>query len=459
MDVEMDIDIELNQDSPNHILNALNDYCLQQILKHMETRYDILNAAKTCTRFQANIISCFQHKCKEVEIRNNTEMFDAFNLNCIALHEVYNILSVFGPTIEKLYWMATRNPTKDNETLKTIARFCGRTLVDLHIRDYVSHIRKRLRFTALQILNLENASCNFKIHSQLKYLEICQTLYEPLGIRIAESLGRQFRNFPKLEHLVLRNVDALIRRKFKQFVSLNPQLKKLTISGCKQLTSTIFVDIAKRLPNIEGFNFQPYLRCSQPLNDDVQHLGRLHNLTDLQLTDIEEFSFLGQLDNLKHLKFSEFEEDKFVELAHVLAKKEVTVEHLSISLARCQSLEFVNVPKMKSLKRFTISKLSSVGILNLVKTQTTLNEINLEYSGEDVSMDVIKEVFSIGKYLTELSLCTSSLDFALDKRVFVIANGRFIEVDVPFPRREQREKYPEFTGHGKFIFTSRSIKH
>lgn len=47
------------QDSPKHILNALNDYCIQIILRKLTNPSDFVRAAETCYRFQANALECF----------------------------------------------------------------------------------------------------------------------------------------------------------------------------------------------------------------------------------------------------------------------------------------------------------------------------------------------------------------------------------------------------------------
>lgn len=56
------------QDSPKHILSALNDFCIQKILCSLETREDLMCAAESCTRFQKNAISCFRNKFKTLII-------------------------------------------------------------------------------------------------------------------------------------------------------------------------------------------------------------------------------------------------------------------------------------------------------------------------------------------------------------------------------------------------------
>lgn len=48
-----------DQDSPQHILNCLNDYCIQLIISQLKTRMDFLNVANTCHRFRMNAKSYF----------------------------------------------------------------------------------------------------------------------------------------------------------------------------------------------------------------------------------------------------------------------------------------------------------------------------------------------------------------------------------------------------------------
>lgn len=44
------------QDSLKHLLNILNDDCIQEILRKLTNASDFLNAAKTCQRFQVNAV-------------------------------------------------------------------------------------------------------------------------------------------------------------------------------------------------------------------------------------------------------------------------------------------------------------------------------------------------------------------------------------------------------------------
>lgn len=49
------------QDSPKHILNALNDKCIQQIFSYLISGgiLDFFSAAEVCKKFQENAKACF----------------------------------------------------------------------------------------------------------------------------------------------------------------------------------------------------------------------------------------------------------------------------------------------------------------------------------------------------------------------------------------------------------------
>lgn len=48
-----------DQASPTHILNVLNNDCIQEVFRRLQSIEDFLNAAEVCTQFQENAKHCF----------------------------------------------------------------------------------------------------------------------------------------------------------------------------------------------------------------------------------------------------------------------------------------------------------------------------------------------------------------------------------------------------------------
>lgn len=203
-------------------MDALDNYCIQAILSRLVTRKDWLNAAETCTRFQANARMCFPSELSQISIGE-------ICIDDIPGHR---------------HWKA-RIGTADSKIFATIVRFCGRTLNELIIRDNNPKCLKRLHFEVLQKLILDEAPAGkFKYHLRLKYLRLIDSADQPTRTKLALRI----RRYPQLEHLVLKNIDTLTYDRFRHFLSLNPQLKTLDVTDCKHLEMSILEEVGKYLP-------------------------------------------------------------------------------------------------------------------------------------------------------------------------------------------------------------------
>lgn len=151
------------QDSPKNILNALNNYCLQKIFRRLESPEDLLNIARTCTRFQENAKSGFGFGMISI----GDYWFERERGAYLPMKHVIGFLSNFGHLIKELEWRASRNTKINIKVADAIARFCSRTLIELIIMHYHSKFPKQFGFKFLQRLTLVDASPKqFKAHSR-----------------------------------------------------------------------------------------------------------------------------------------------------------------------------------------------------------------------------------------------------------------------------------------------------
>lgn len=84
------------QSSPQHMLNALNDKCIQHILGYLIGGVeDFLSAAEVCEKFQENAKQCYSSIYTDFEIssRHNQEYH-------LTLHRVKDYLKIFGHLIK-----------------------------------------------------------------------------------------------------------------------------------------------------------------------------------------------------------------------------------------------------------------------------------------------------------------------------------------------------------------------
>lgn len=188
----------------------------------------------------------------------------------------HNILSIFGHLIRGAVWQASGNLLIDTKIAESIAHFCGKTLTCFVIMNFSSKFPKHSRFKSLKKLTLNSAfPKNLNVCSQLKYLKITECNPE-------NKLQLQLRQYQKLEHLVLELVDPLTNDYLTKFLSLNPQLQKLELRNCEQITSSMLENIAEHLPGIESLCFRGAHQDSSYENvvpdNNMVHLGRLKNL-------------------------------------------------------------------------------------------------------------------------------------------------------------------------------------
>lgn len=401
LDFKMDPILEMPppaQNSEQHILNALDDFCLQKIFRCLETPVDILNVAETCTRFQDNAKQTFPLKFNEIHIghgkcnRKNRCVY-------ISSPHVRNFLAIFGHLTKCISWSASGDLIDDNQISEMIVQFCGETLKELSINNYSSTFPKEIQFSALEKLTLVNtAPGNLNVHSTLKYFS-CDHSGKTL------NLSLQSRTYPKLEHLQLRNVQTMTFDKLIQFLSHNRHLRKLDLRG-SVADLTMCNSFVRCLSNLEYFEFT------------------------FTGTSLESFHHLGDLKCLKFLNI-----DGIIPLPHianVLSKNDVPVEELCICLnPEPRILE--NIPMMRELQKITVEGLHFEELVILVQNQFSLEEIILvrrfgEAQANRNDIDEIKRAFSCSTNLRKIVVTYRRLHPELFTPGILLTCGRILDI-------------------------------
>lgn len=385
-----DINVPPDQESPKHILNALNDHLIQIILKHLCEIEDFISAAEVCQRFQANARECFRISFKEWRISD--VMYPCHRRNQLSpLQRLQNFLNIFGNLIQSLDFSV--NFENYDEVFNMITDFCGPTLTQLRIcHDLDFNTRTPLR--ALQKLELDGAKpINFNLHSQITELTLDITLKEPEDWLM--------RTFPNLKKAIFRMgfYDNLTDHTFIKFSSLNPQLEFVAIS-CSRLTSSIFNNIEVRLPNLASFGFR---------NNNIR------------IDSDDNFVHLGKLRKLKLLAFecNEIPTSKLIEL---LANHNSPVENLML-YPKCGGIE-KSTPELKMLDGIALGSISDESLINLVKTQTRLEAVAVVTG--TITIWGIRKALEYGKKLHTLRVGLKSneiMDSNHYKSILSLARG------------------------------------
>lgn len=286
----MDVEIPPAQDSPKHILNVLNDDCIQLVLRRLDNIRDIVSAAETCVWFQENVKLAFRTDFQKVRIGKltNNEVDDKNTVS----DRVNSFLNIFGHLITELHV----DRDIDDEIVKMIADYCGKTLKILKCSEkYRRHcpahnFKTRSRFQALEELEIRYMEVkNFKYYSQLKKLTAESDTFKWLK-----------KPFPKLE------VIELIRLYYPQcsdvakFFKLNPQLESVSISFPWIIVNDLVLrrhvwwirNLAKLFPKRTSTKDQKRKILITLL---LEHIGNLRNLKSFPI-DLSYISFNKMID-------------------------------------------------------------------------------------------------------------------------------------------------------------------
>lgn len=376
----MNFEVPPAQDSPKHILNALNDDCIQAIFQRLVNVNDFLSAAETCIRFEENAKLSFRSKYEVIRIGRMNSNFESYKIKyTVAEDRVENFLSIFGHLMTKL----------DLDSVShMIAHYCGGSLRTLRVES-TANFNTRSPLQALIELDVDGANIfNFKYHSQLRRLKVT-------GLNITH-FDWLVQPFPNLEITNLHILHQLEYNQAVDFLNVNPQLKILNIQYCGQISSRIFENIAQLTPSLEKLSFWETASNSSPkLNENLIHVSKLWKLNSLGLHSFSEIP-VGRLI------------DSFIE-------NNTPIEYLSVTMAYVEnySTSEWNISQLKSLKKLCLTHIADETLISIVKTLTKLEELIVPLNSK-ITMMGIKKALQYAKnlsvFIVELDGITVDLD-------------------------------------------------
>lgn len=378
------------QDSPNHILNSLNNDCIQEIMRRLKTLADILNAAEVCTCFQKNAKQYCSSFFKSLRIDDT-----AVGPHILTLDRVPSFLQIFGHLIRSIKWNFTRDHELDEQTLNTIAKYCGKTLIELSIHGHKLNFDTSLKFHALEKMELYDSEVtHFSALSQLKSLKLTF-----IKIKHCDWLAQEF---PQLEEAKFNAFHKLRNRMLMEFLRLNPQLQSLELHCCRHISSSIFEDIGKRTPNLVNLCINPCKGIQKTFDENVIHLSALRKLKSLRI-ECQKFSGRALIDSL--------------------AEHQVPIEDLTIFGGRFDPNNQIvrdfseSIPKLTMIRKLTLSFIFDEMLIKFAKELENLREINV-FRDADVTPWAIQEALKHGKQLKWLlihfdEISLDSIDYDL----------------------------------------------
>lgn len=244
-----------DQWSHKHILNALNNFCIQEIFRRLQNIGDFVSVAEVCIRFQDNARKCFPPIYKVFYFDNHPS--ESNKDLVLPLNRVQSFLTIFGDLIETIVWgdiqeiVCLKPPyERDNRNLRILAENCGKSVTELKIRGRFIDFNILNRFQALETLEIEYTSGEslrreYSILFFFNLFLLCINYFkaskpEPFSklkrLKMSELLGDRDwlkQTFPKLIEAEfidiikdeIKNENTLI-----EFINQNPQLQRLTVS-------------------------------------------------------------------------------------------------------------------------------------------------------------------------------------------------------------------------------------
>lgn len=402
-----------SQNSSNHILNSLNDDCIQEILRRLTNVRDFLRAAQVCTRFQSNAIQCFSLHFKSISIRDGEIFSDG-----IPVEQLTNFLSIFGRSIKSIRWYTT-DRSLDGEIFKIIADSCGQTLLELMIIDHNINFVTQTQFEALEKLEIETSLIsNFRVPSKLKVLKL-----KLVKILNFSSIAQKMQ---KLQEVEFVNVNGFTDEMLVEFLNCNPQLKIFKLEGCKRISSSVLRRIWKSLPNLISLHVMFFSQFFE--NADMLHIAKLR---ELKCLGINCPKFPAKL------------------LFDLLIVNEIPLEALTISGYVDDLAE--NILKLKLLKRLHVGNVSKGILIAFVMELKNLEQIRIECN--DINTIGIREALKYGRNLTMLTIvigCQINIDLNTYNSILLLAKDR-IRVMLMIRTGKGEGKKENFSLHREWV--------
>lgn len=361
--VENPLFVPSDQESPSHILKALNDDCLHEVFKKLHY-VDLLNVVKVCVRFQSQGKAAFASKYKSLELVHNECDHDKM---IMVLHE-------FKSFIQSLSVHADKNADTGHLFGMIIAN-CSPELKELdlsHFNIQVDTPNFRLPFPKLETLRLFDCSGNISV---AHLVDTCPELHS-ISVSSGDLQGVNGlinRKFNQLKCLYLLDYEDHIHSyALENFITLNPDLTDLKIRKPSQfLTSNAIRLIGQTMLELQELECN--LSFVGPAQSDFKCIGNLYSL------------------NMLHLDFNKLE---VVPVVSVLAANVLPIEHLSITngLIDKNAVKYISqLKRIVCLQMHEVDGLNDELVISLARNLPELRCMDLT----DVIVDHVNDSLTV----------------------------------------------------------------
>lgn len=306
----IDLNIPPAQDSPKHILNALNDFCIQSIFQYLTNVPDFVNTSAVCTRFLDNAKACFQLTHKTIDIFDSSDNHPCRNNrwriqnHLLSSKQQQTLLQDFGHLIYGIRYGACHsmeNPDHDVNLFKSLIQYCGPTLSQLKVYRHLCDTEKigsshavisfdhPSQFPALKELQLDEISVDkFQLSSSLEKL----TLYGVKSMHFDDCV----RAYPKLLKFAIEfdgraEIPNQMESNLLRILELNPKIIHLIVPAI----AVNLKDIHHRTPDLETF-------CCMRFEGGLNHPEKFHKLKHFTVGEITDEQLILLATNMPCLE-------------------------------------------------------------------------------------------------------------------------------------------------------------
>ncbi|KAG4066552.1 hypothetical protein HA402_007188 [Bradysia odoriphaga] len=358
----------MDQDIPlNHILNVLNDFCIQQIISRLDDIGDFLSVAEVCVRFQSNAKACIPQHWRKVSIFEDkwvTKSRDGHTRSRQSLQRLCRYLHIFAQSIQSIMWDDTESDRLNTiETIDRISFYCGEHLTSLTISGCGKFLKaSRSSFQALEQLAISSVELqHFNCSNKLTKLKL-------FNVSMQKTAWLE-HEYPNLTDVDFNDVHGLEGDGLIKFIRCNPQIRTLKLHPIRT-SQSVLDNIGVRLTCLESLNIFIDVNFRSA---NVTVLGGLHQLRNLDLIcNVRGMSARNLIDS-------------FVE-------NRIPLESLSILAATdCIS----SLVELKTIKELSIHDISDDLLLQIVRNLPILQSLNV-YS-DTVTIHGIKNALGSGR--------------------------------------------------------------
>lgn len=391
------------EESPDNLMNALDDECLCLIFERIHLIADFISIANVCWRFKRTAERTLRFKLKKMRVR----FVDLTIKGEVSLLKIEDFLRDFGSSISflELNWVYIKHiPDASNTLLKMINKFCKNVQVFhmYYIFDIKNQTLIEIRpfFSKLKCLAIVSpySSISMDLNSLISTCNQLTVLGMYYGTYhfILPSI-----NFPNLTTIYIESSDMIA---YDTLLEQNPQIEYLRCSFTENICRTIANMPAIRYLILENAhmltdNDIAYLGSIEDLrvelkntslNDTIRKIYPMKNLVSLELRATSVFDENLLIDLIKNL--NNLQELKITSRCEELP---ISKDLLKQMISYANNLSQFNIMFCKDNGMYNYDSRDYNEILNVVQHRTNSIKLSIDISCRKLIFDEYKNDFKI----------------------------------------------------------------